>query len=128
MRTSLKINPTVRDETCHILVASLGLSDEEAATIYRSRVASTDPGKNGVSFRNAEDGTPELVIYEMIGLDWWTGEGMTAKRFKDELAGLGSPANLRVRINSGGGEAFDGLTIYNLLRENSAKVETRVDG
>src|SRR5690606_24161949 len=35
---------------------------------------------------------------------------------------------LRVRINSGGGEAFDGLTIYNLLRENSAKVETRVDG
>lgn len=129
MRTSLKINPVVRDETCHIL-SGFGFTDDQAARLYafRSKTATEASQKPSIVFAKGEDNWPEIAIYEQIGLDWWTGDGMTAKRFRDELAALGDISALRVRLNSPGGDAFDGFTIYNLLREHPALVEMRVDG
>lgn len=69
----------------------------------------------------------EILIYETIGEDWF-GDGMTARRFADELAALGDVSNITVRINSPGGAVFDGLAIFNTLKQHAAAVHVIVDG
>lgn len=81
-----------------------------------------------IEFRDAKDSeAAELLLYEFIGLDWWTGEGMTAKRFADELAAIGDRP-IVVRINSPGGDAWDGFTIFNQLLRHRQTVTTVVEG
>jgi len=76
----------------------------------------------------ADAGDPETItIYDQIGMDSWTGEGVTAKRIAGALRSIGE-RDIRVNINSPGGDFFEGVTIYNLLREHKAKVTVRVLG
>lgn len=74
------------------------------------------------------DGTLELLVYEEIGYDWWTGEGLTAKSIKQQLDAAGPHTKIRVRINSPGGDAFEGIAIHNLLRAQAKPIECCVDG
>lgn len=69
----------------------------------------------------------EIWIYEQIGEDWWSGEGTTAKSFQKELAGI-KASQIDLHINSPGGEVFDGITIYNLIKQHPANVTTYIDG
>lgn len=69
----------------------------------------------------------EIWIYEEIGEDFWSGGGVTAKNFQKELSGI-KAAQIDLHINSPGGAAFDGITIYNLLKQHPAKVTTYIDG
>lgn len=69
----------------------------------------------------------EIWIYEMIGKDFWTGEGMTAKDFQKELSEI-KASQIDLHINSPGGDVFDGNTIYNLLKQHAATVTTYIDG
>lgn len=76
----------------------------------------------------AEADDPNTIsIYSIIGQDPWTGEGFTAKRMAAALRGIGKNA-VTVNINSPGGDMFEGLAIYNLLREHPAKVTVKVMG
>lgn len=68
-----------------------------------------------------------ISVYDVIGVDWWTGEGVTAKRIAGVLRSIGKNP-VTVNINSPGGDMFEGLAIYNLLREHPAKVTVRVMG
>lgn len=65
----------------------------------------------------------EINIYADIGM--W---GMSAAMFKKELKSLGEFDTIDIRINSYGGEVFDGFAIYNLLKEQSADVSVIIDG
>jgi len=68
-----------------------------------------------------------ITIYGIIGYDWWTGEGVTVARIDAALRSIGDrPVN--VYINSPGGDMFEGLAIYNRLREHSQPVTTKVIG
>lgn len=67
----------------------------------------------------------EIVIYEDIGDVWG---GATAKTFADDLKKLGDVGEINVRINSGGGNVFDGIAIYNSLKRHPARVVVDVDG
>lgn len=69
----------------------------------------------------------EVLIYDPIGADWF-GNGVTAKRFRDDLEAMGDVSEIVVRINSPGGEVFDGLSIYNTLKDHPAKITVHVDG
>lgn len=69
----------------------------------------------------------EIWIYEMIGEDFWTGGGVTAKNFQKELAEI-KASQIDLHINSPGGVVFDGITIYNLLKQHPANVTTYIDG
>ncbi len=69
-----------------------------------------------------------ITIYEPIGYDWWTGEGVTAKRIAGALRAIGSDVDVTVNINSPGGDVFEGLAIYNLLREHKGKVSVNIIG
>jgi ATP-dependent Clp endopeptidase proteolytic subunit ClpP len=76
---------------------------------------------------NAAEGDATLNIFDVIGEDLWTGEGWTAKRVAGILRSIGEKP-LAVQINSPGGDVFEGLAIYNLLRAHKAEVTVRVLG
>jgi len=82
---------------------------------------------NGLKMRATTDKAAEILIYEDIGAGWFS-EGITAKSFLTELRALGKLERIDVRINSAGGSVFDGLAIYNALRQHPAKVTVHVDG
>lgn len=71
----------------------------------------------------------EVFIYDEIGRGFFGG-GVAAEDFIAQLKALElkSGDDLVVRINSPGGNLFDGTTIYNYLRTVKAKVTVRVDG
>lgn len=69
-----------------------------------------------------QEDTAVIRIYDTIA-----PFGVTADDFVRELADL-TASEVEVQINSRGGDAFDGLAIYNALRAHPARVTTRVDG
>ncbi len=73
------------------------------------------------------DGSDVITILDVIGYDWWTGEGVTAKRVSAALRQIGDKP-VTVVINSPGGDFFEGVTIYNLLRAHPAKVTVQILG
>lgn len=76
----------------------------------------------------ADDETDRSIsIYDVIGYDYWTGEGVTAKRISGALRSLGA-GPVTVNVNSPGGDIFEGLAIYNLLREHKGEVTVKVLG
>ncbi|WP_225782660.1 head maturation protease, ClpP-related [Xenophilus sp. Marseille-Q4582] len=68
-----------------------------------------------------------ISVYDVIGYDYWSGEGVTAKRVAGALRHLGA-GPVTVNINSPGGDMFEGLAIYNLLREHKGEVTVKVLG
>src|SRR3990167_3051983 len=68
-----------------------------------------------------------INIYDVIGFDPWTGSGMTAKRIAGILRNIGKK-NVTVNINSPGGDLFEGIAIYNLLRDHDGEITVRVIG
>lgn len=77
--------------------------------------------------RAADDSERSIGIYDVIGYDYWTGEGVTAKRVAGALRALGK-GPVTVNVNSPGGDLFEGLAIYSLLREHDGEVTVRVLG
>lgn len=67
----------------------------------------------------------EILIYDAIGADAWTGGGVTPEAVIAALAGLG---NVCVRINSPGGSVFDGYAIFNALLAHKGAVNVVVEG
>jgi ATP-dependent protease ClpP protease subunit len=79
----------------------------------------------GIRAATEEDRT--ISIYDVIGYDFWTGDGVTAKRVAAALRSMG-PGPVTANINSPGGDMFEGLAIYNLLREHDGEVTVKVLG
>lgn len=69
-----------------------------------------------------------ISVFDVIGQDYWTGEGVTAKRIAGALRSIGEDKPVTVNINSPGGDMFEGLAIYNLLREHKGDVTVKVLG
>ncbi|WP_085044322.1 head maturation protease, ClpP-related [Ensifer aridi] len=74
----------------------------------------------------ADSDDTTVNIYEPIGEDWF-GDGFSASKMSGILRKIG-PKDILVNINSPGGSVFDGLAIYDQLREHPAKVTVRVRG
>lgn len=69
----------------------------------------------------------EIWIYEAIGEDFWSAGGMTAKKFHEELAAI-KARQIDLHINSPGGSVFDGVAIYNMLKQHGATITAYIDG
>lgn len=78
--------------------------------------------KSWYQIRNAANGVGEISIYDDIGIF-----GIDARMFRDELSALGDVQTLNVRIQSEGGDVFDGISIHNMLARHPAKVIVTVD-
>ncbi len=70
---------------------------------------------------NGQD-SATIAIYDEIG--YW---GVTAAALCEEIRGL-EVAALDVRINTPGGDVYDGIAIYNALCDHPADVTCTVDG
>jgi len=81
------------------------------------------------SIKNATETEAEIIIYGTIGADFWDEDAITAKSFSKELSALPKSIKaINLRINSPGGDVFDGITIYERLKQHKAKVITHIDG
>lgn len=81
-----------------------------------------DRREAGYTIQNASGAEAVIRIYDEI---WWLG--VNAVDLSRDLDAITAP-EIRVEINSPGGDVFDGITIYNALRLHPAHVTTRVDG
>ena len=76
--------------------------------------------------RAATDDKNTLSIYDQIG-ESWDGSGMTAKVVNSVLRRADGDT-VTVNVNSPGGDFFEGVTIYNMLREYDGTVNMNVIG
>jgi ATP-dependent Clp protease protease subunit len=94
----------------------------------RSHVSPQALDRWNVEIRAAGDESERTIsVYDVIGQDFWTGEGVTAKRVASALRSMGA-GPVTVNVNSPGGDMFEGLAIYNLLREHKGEVTVKVLG
>lgn len=74
------------------------------------------------SLARAQGDAVELLIYDEIGFF-----GISAKQVADALADIDADT-IHLRINSPGGDVFEGVAIHNALRTHPAQVITHIDG
>lgn len=73
---------------------------------------------------NAADGSEATVyLYDLIDPYW----GVSAAQFVKDLVSITAPT-INLRINSPGGDVFDGRAIATAIREHGSKVVAHVDG
>lgn len=79
------------------------------------------------TIKMAADGALELIIYGDIGASMFS-EGVSAQEIARELSANADAKTIVVRLHSYGGNAMDGVSIYNALARHTAHVEVHVDG
>jgi ATP-dependent protease ClpP protease subunit len=81
------------------------------------------------TFNKADELPVEVMIYQDIGNDPFdSSAGFTAKDFQDALKGVPRNRALHVRVNSAGGNVWDGLAIKTLINEWPGKKTASIDG
>lgn len=73
------------------------------------------------------DGEFEILLYDEIGADW-IGNGTTAKSVRASLDTAEAYSKIVLRINSPGGDAFEGIAIGNVLKATGKPIDVYVDG
>lgn len=80
------------------------------------------PGARSWYSINAKDDTAEVFIYDGIGMF-----GIEAQDFISEFEAIDAK-NITLRINSPGGDVFDGAAMYNAIANHPAKVKAKIEG
>lgn len=81
---------------------------------------------DAAGIRALERGDNVITMFDIIGEDFWSGGGVTAKKVAAQLRAIAGP--VEVQINSPGGDMFEGIAIYNVLREHPYDVTVKVMG
>lgn len=68
-----------------------------------------------------------ITMFDIIGEDFWSGGGITAKGVAAQLRAIGDRP-IEVQINSPGGDMFEGIAIYNVLREHPQPITIKIMG
>jgi len=69
-----------------------------------------------------------MFIDGEIVTDEWEDSDTSAAGFRDALKSLGDVKTINLHINSPGGSVFEGIAIYNMLKQNLADINVYVDG
>jgi ATP-dependent Clp endopeptidase proteolytic subunit ClpP len=101
--------------------------ENSASGLEETRMeASGRPTMWGLSVRGQGTDSLEFDIYDEIGGNFWTG-GVMANDVRQAMKCSPNAKSITCRINSSGGEVFEGLAIYNLLKDHPAPVTVQVD-
>lgn len=79
----------------------------------------------GIKAESAADENT-ISIMDVIGEDWYGG--VSAARIDAALRYIGRDKPVTVYINSPGGDVFEGIAIYNLLKDHGGKVTVKILG
>lgn len=77
--------------------------------------------------RAVASGDNVITIFDVIGEDYWSGGGVTAKSVTAQLRAIGHRP-ITVQINSPGGDMFEGIAIYELLRVHEQPITIQIAG
>lgn len=77
------------------------------------------------TFHNEATNSTEITIYGIIGDSWWD-DSVSASDISNALKSI--TGDIVINLNSPGGDAFDGIAIYNRLKKHDGKVTINVDG
>lgn len=77
------------------------------------------------TFHNETNNKTEITIYGIIGDSWWE-DSVSASDIDNALKNING--DIVINLNSPGGDAFDGIAIYNRLKKHDGKVTINVDG
>ena len=81
----------------------------------------------GAGVRAVASGDNVITMFGDIGQDYWSETEITAKSVTAQLRAIGD-RDVEVHINSGGGDMFEGIAIFNVLREHPKSVTIKVMG
>lgn len=100
---------------------------ERMVQAFTSPAALERWGEDAAGVRALAPGDNVITMFDMIGEDFWSGGGVTAKKVSQQLRAIGDRP-VEVQINSPGGDVFEGLAIYNVLREHPQDITVKVMG
>lgn len=80
------------------------------------------------SIKQSAENTADIYIYGDIYDSWWSEESNSAISLKDKLLEMGDISEINLHINSLGGDVFEGLAMFNLLKQHKANVKVYIDG
>ena len=100
---------------------------ERMVQAFTSPAALARGGEDAAGGRALAPGDNVVTMFDMIGEDFWSGGGVTAKKVSQQLRAIGDRP-VEVQINSPGGDVFEGLAIYNVLREHPQDITVKVMG
>lgn len=89
---------------------------------FENRAPVGGRGKISARVNAASPDTTEVMIYDEIG--YW---GITAKEFAGALAAISTP-KIMLRINSPGGDVFDGIAMHAAIKAHPASVVAKIEG
>lgn len=95
---------------------------ERALYHQRARALTHASGRSWYRIRALDDDTTEIFIYDAIDFI-----GVNAEDFVQDLTAIATP-RINLRVNSPGGDFFDGIAIAHALVSHDAEVHTHVDG
>lgn len=72
-----------------------------------------------------DDDEATIYVYDVIGSGWYGG--VSAQDFARQLANI-QASTIHLRINSPGGDVWDGRAMMTALKQHSAKVVAHIDG
>ena len=81
------------------------------------RTNEPDDGQSWYQLRAAARGVVDLMLYGDIGA--W---GISANQFARDLKALGDVSQINLHVHSPGGDVFEGMAMYNLLKNHPARV------
>ena len=102
-----------------------------------SRISNKNGPVKAYNMAILDDDSAEINMYGDVYMeaprDWWTGERqegqyIAADEFLEDLEEIKEKSNITVHINSGGGDLYAGLAIYNRLKALKGHVTTINDG
>jgi ATP-dependent protease ClpP protease subunit len=83
--------------------------------------------EDAAGVRALAGGDNVITMFDTVGEDFWSGGGVTAKKVAAQLRAIGDRP-VEVQINSPGGDMFEGIAIFNVLREHPQEITVKVMG
>ena len=102
------------------------MPDLGAGNDWQFETKALDPGFAAFEVKALASDKPTISIFDRIGADY-EGNGVTAARVAAALRSIGNKA-ATVEINSPGGNYFEGVAIYNLLRRHPQAIDVQILG
>lgn len=93
----------------------------QAVAAYWGKTLEPD-SNDWFSVNMASENNAEIRIYDVIGWPW-----VEADAFLEKLSRIDAE-RIKIRINSPGGDVFDGTAIYNAIKDHPAYITTKVEG